>query len=241
MARRILILLGVLLLVMAACGGDADEGDAIAGGLAYDKWWSAFDADEPDADHPLWATQSSNERSGSTTWRCKECHGWDYRGAQGAYGSGSHFTGFAGIFDAQDKSSDDLTGAMTGDLADHDFSSILSDDEVANIVAFIRDGLDDYGQFIADDKTAIGGDLGNGETLYASICTTCHGADGTQLNFGDADDPEYLGTIAVGNPWEFFHKVKYGHPGSSMPNATDNDLTLEDMRDILAYSQGFGE
>jgi thiosulfate dehydrogenase len=24
----------------------------------------------------LWASQSSNTRDGSTTWRCKECHGW---------------------------------------------------------------------------------------------------------------------------------------------------------------------
>ena len=31
------------------------------------------------------------------TWRCKECHGWDYRGAEGAYASGSHFTGIKGV------------------------------------------------------------------------------------------------------------------------------------------------
>jgi thiosulfate dehydrogenase len=240
MVRRLVILAGVLLLLVAACG-DSEEGDAIAGGLSYDKWWKVVDADEPDADHPLWATQTTNERSGSTTWRCKECHGWDYKGAAGAYGSGSHFTGFSGIFDTQDKSADDLTGAMTGDIADHDFSDLFSDDDVANIVAFIRGGLDDYGQFIADDKTVTGGDLGNGETLYESICTVCHGGDGTTMNFGDADDPVYIGTVALDNPWEFFHKVKYGQPASAMPNATDNDLTLEDIRDIVAYSQSFGK
>jgi len=41
------------------------------------------------ATSPLWATQSSNTRSGKDTWRCKECHGWDYMGVDGAYGSGS--------------------------------------------------------------------------------------------------------------------------------------------------------
>lgn len=240
MVRRLVILFGVLLLFLGACGDSGSEGDPVAGGLNYDKWWAAIGADEPTTDHPLWATQTTNERSGSTTWRCKECHGWDYKGAAGAYGSGSHFTGFAGIFDAQDKSAGDLTGALSGDIADHDFSSVLSDDDISDIVAFIRDGLDDYAQFIAADKTITGGDLGNGDTLYGSICSACHGADGQTLNFGDADDPEYIGSLALGNPWEFFHKVKYGHPGSSMPNATDNDLTLQDIRDIVAYAQSLG-
>ena len=27
--------------------------------------------------------------SGSDTWRCKECHGWDYMGVDGAYAGGS--------------------------------------------------------------------------------------------------------------------------------------------------------
>ena len=68
-------------------------GDPIRGGLLYDKWWKPVGADAPEDDHPLWATQSTNERSGGDTWRCKECHGWDYQGADGAYGDGSHFTG----------------------------------------------------------------------------------------------------------------------------------------------------
>jgi mono/diheme cytochrome c family protein len=67
------------------------------GGILYDMWWAVTGADEPTGDHPLWATQNTNTRTGPDTWRCKECHGWDYRGADGAYGSGSHFTGFVGV------------------------------------------------------------------------------------------------------------------------------------------------
>lgn len=85
------------------------EGDRVRGGLLYDKWWAVGEEDDhehddheasgaaPEGDHPLWATQSTNERSGGDTWRCKECHGWDYKGADGAYGDGSHFTGFVGV------------------------------------------------------------------------------------------------------------------------------------------------
>ena len=72
-------------------------GSESAGGLLYDKWWKAAGVDEPSGDQALWATQETNTRDGADTWRCKECHGWDYQGADGAYGSGSHFTGFPGV------------------------------------------------------------------------------------------------------------------------------------------------
>ena len=36
-------------------------------------------------------------RAGADTWRCKECHGWDYAGKDGAYGSGDHRTGIVGV------------------------------------------------------------------------------------------------------------------------------------------------
>ena len=250
-------------LVVAACGGDDDDaedttttagattttiatttttpalpaGSALAGGLLYDKWWSVAGVDEPTTDQALWATQSDNTRSGGDTWRCKECHGWDYKGADGAYGSGSHFTGFAGVFDSQGKSAADLTAAMT--TGDHDFSSLLTEQNIADLVAFIREGLADYGQFIDADKSIIGADVANGEAHYREACVACHGADGTQINFGDDDDPEYLGTIAVGNPWEFFHKVRYGQPGSNppMPASEAVPWTLEHVRDVVAYSQ----
>ena len=58
----------------------------------------------PTTDHALWSLQSqsmppgTNTRTGASTWRCTECHGWDYVGANGAYGvAGSHYTGFSGV------------------------------------------------------------------------------------------------------------------------------------------------
>ncbi|MDH5615478.1 MAG: hypothetical protein OEY62_02950, partial [Acidimicrobiia bacterium] len=57
------------------------EGDVVTGGLLYDQWWKVLALDAPADDNPLWASQTTNERSGADTWRCKECHGWDYKGA----------------------------------------------------------------------------------------------------------------------------------------------------------------
>ena len=92
-----LILVGSLLIV----GSVAAQEDSVSrGGRLHDKWWSETGAEQPIIDQALWAMQSSNTRSGSDTWRCKECHGWDYLGEDGAYASGSHFTGFPGVYDA---------------------------------------------------------------------------------------------------------------------------------------------
>ncbi len=79
------------------------------------------------------------------------------------------------------------TALTTGD---HDFS-ILGDDEIASLVAFIREGLVDYGQFIdSDTGVVVGADLDNGEDLFTGLCRGCHGGDGQTLNFGSEDEPE---------------------------------------------------
>lgn len=44
-----------------------------AGGRIYDKWWDALDRDEPEETNPAYPV--TGQKSGSTTWRCKECHG----------------------------------------------------------------------------------------------------------------------------------------------------------------------
>jgi thiosulfate dehydrogenase len=262
------MLLGVAGLALVACSGDAADtttttqattttaqattttaqattttaavvqGDVVTGGVLYDKWWSVLGLDAPEDDNPVWARQSSNERSGADTWRCKECHGWDYKGAEGAYGSGSHQTGFPGVFNSQSKSVGDLVAQLSGQVdPDHDFS-VIGEEAMADLAAFIKRGLDDYTPLIDADKKAVGGDAEHGDELFDATCAVCHGADGTTLNFGSDDEPEYVGTIATDNPWEFFHKVRAGQPGSAMPSAITNGWTLNDVRDVLTYAQG---
>ena len=217
---------------------ETETSEVSFGGKLYDKWWKVVEQDEPEEDMPIWARQDTNTRSGGDTWRCKECHGWDYMGADGAYGSGSHFTGFPGVFAAQDKSAEDLLAQLTGGIdPDHDFSAI-GDEALSGLVVFIQEGLVDISPYIdSETKAAIGGELTNGEQLYAGNCTACHGADGRTLNFGDEEDPEYVGTIALDNPWEFFHKVRTGQPGTSMPAAVDSGWSLQDVADVLTYAQ----
>lgn len=235
------------------------EGNPIRGGLLYDQWWAVSasgeeaehgheeeDAHEsggeaPDGDHPLWATQSTNERSGADTWRCKECHGWDYKGADGAYGSGSHFTGFTGVFDSKDQSPAEILAAMQGSTnPDHDFSSVMPEQDLIDLSLFMSQAVFDYSVLINDDKSSVGA-TADGETLYGEVCIKCHGPAGNAINFGGLDDPEFLGHLAPDNPWEFVHKVRFGQPGWPMPSGITNGWSNEDVANVLAYAQTFTE
>jgi len=205
----------------------------VEGAHLYDNWIKATGADAPEGDQPLWATQITNTRTGKDTWRCKECHGWDYLGKDGRYGSGSHKTGFPGIFAAKDKSAEELLAALKG--ADHDFSTVLNEDQLNRLVAFMQQ-LQDLKPYINDDKT-VNGDAEHGKILYNGTCASCHGEDGKTLNFGDEAAPEYVGTLAADNPWEGFNKIAYGQPGAPMPAGINLGWSWQDIVDILAYIQ----
>ena len=217
----------------------AQEGDAVRGGLLYDKWWTVTGADTPSEDQALWATQDTNERSGADTWRCKECHGWDYQGVDGAYGSGSHMTGFPGVIGSVGQPVEDIVAALSGSTnPDHDFSTVMEAQDLLDLAVFMSESLIDANTLLNEDNTSTG-DAANGEELYGNVCTACHGPEGNAINFDAIDDPEFLGHLAEGNPWEFIHKVRYGQPGWPMPSGIGNGWSDQDVADVLAYSESF--
>lgn len=243
-----IFMFGIMYLMFSGVNGCTLVGDLVRGGLLYDKWWEVagvLDSTEPTVDHLLWITRAdseSNPRTGADTWRCKECHGWDYMGVDGAYGSGSHRTGFDGIYDtSKEKDASDLTeGLSAGGIMD--FSDYLSEQDIADLVAFMKDGLINMNTYIDLATKEVDGDAMNGETLYLGIgdCITCHGVDGKAIDFGDG---EGVGDVAGGNPWETLHKIRFGNPGSDpeMPSAITNGLSIQEQVDILAYSQTLAE
>lgn len=236
----ILLLIGLLLissgiLLIATTGvGAQEEGDAVRGGLLYDQWWAVLGQDAPEGDQPLWVTQETNTRSGADTWRCKECHGWDYMGADGAYGSGSHFTGFPGVISLAGADVETIVAALSGETnPDHDFSAVMEEHDLLDLATFISEDLIDPNALIGT------GDAAAGEELYATVCAFCHGPEGNAINFAAIDDPEFLGHLAGDNPWEFVHKVRFGQPGWPMPSAIVNGWSDQDVADTLAYAESF--
>ncbi len=252
------ILLGLMSIMLAmfsiACEDEEDTfvddnidaADEVRGGLLYDKWWAVNGATAPTTDLAQWSTQTTNSRSGSDTWRCKECHGWDYQGVAGAYSSGSHKTGFAGVYAARLEPADHVFEHIETEA--HDFSAVLSDDDLLDLTKFITTELINVGTYVDLTTKASNGDATAGKVLYESTdattgggCITCHGENGLTLNFGSTDDPEYLGGLANGNPWETLHKIRFGHPGSLMPSTVAKGLTTAEANNIMSYAQTLPE
>ena len=101
--RAISLLSAAIFLMVGALawsgGALADEMEAslMRGGLLYDKWYKVVGERAPGEKHPLYPADGKYASKNSSNWRCKECHGWDYRGKDGAYAEGKHYTGIKGI------------------------------------------------------------------------------------------------------------------------------------------------
>lgn len=230
----------------------------INGGRLYDNWWKEIKGvKEPTGNHPLWKIQAVNKSQGSATWRCKECHGWDYRGKDGAYGTGSHYTGFPGILQADTMSFETIESILKGSTnPDHDFSNVLDDESISNLALFLKKGLMDLRKHRDYEskrpvKTA---NAGNGQRLYKQKCTKCHGEEGNKMAKVFDEEKENVGTVANENPWEFIHKVRFGEPRDIMPSIrmklelSDNDekrmpsgietgYIVTDVMDILEFAR----
>ncbi|MGH1347614.1 MAG: hypothetical protein ACRBN8_39015 [Nannocystales bacterium] len=243
-----------------------DSADLHEGGRLYDRIWAETPSEDFTGDHPLWAARpdtSSSGVGGTETWRCKECHGWDYLGVDGQYGTGNHRTGFPGILRTQLSPLGlfDLLSEEPGENpAGHAYGRFLSDRELWDLVRFCLEGavstsdiIDDSGSFVPAPPP--------GEALFADgigsepSCASCHGGSGQTMphvDDGHEDDaeeseepeeelePEHLetiGSVARENPWEFHHKARFGHPGSPMHGFQKGGASHEDIGALGAFAQ----
>ena len=226
---------------MAASSYQAPADDVTIGAQLYDNWFAALGVSAPTGNMPIWERQTTNSRSGPDTWRCSECHGWDYKGSEGAYATGSHATGFpsamklaAGMSEAEIV--DHLNGSKD---PSHDFSKYLKDSDLQKLAKFLKEGAQDDKPFV-DGVTlkAIGGNPDNGKKLYEADCAKCHGADGKQIVFRTEGINEYIGSVANRDPYRFLHRTRFGLAGNvNMPVGHVLGWKNNDSVDVLSYAQ----
>ncbi len=229
-----LLLLGVQALAQLS---QADVESVIRGGKLYDNWIGVLDTKAPDGNHPLWALQTTNTRIGPGTWRCRECHGFDYKGKDGDYGAGTHLTGFPGVLGVQVKSTTEIMAILKGSSnPKHDFSKLLAEKDLKDLSSFLKNGLFDMKTLIdSSSKQPVKGDAKAGQAVYGR-CVECHGVNGQKINFGTASAPNFVAGYGKDNPWGFVHRVQMGVPGTPMP-AAFGQLTDKQLQDLLAYAQ----
>ncbi len=239
-ARRQLSMHPDLTFLRGAPSDPSDTWVLSAGGRIYDNWWEALGRHEPKGTHP--AYPASSKTHGVDSWRCKECHGWDYKGRDGRYAQGSHATGIKGIRDAQGRDPKDIAALLRA--APHNYTAdMIRDDELHRVSAFVSRGQVDVDKYIASatGDVQIGGPTAEavrerGRSLFQATCATCHGFDGRRLNFGMMmSKAAYVATEAKDNPWEVLHKLMNSHPGAEMINL--RPLGVEDAAAVLSYAR----
>lgn len=239
-----------------------DNASVSKGGIMYDKFWSTeagFDQGSPNL-----ATFTSM----SDFFRCKQCHAWDLLGRSGSYIGRAPKTSRPNvsavnlfqiaktksaqeIFDGLKKStgrrdvSYDLSAynpTSNNTIGDQmpDFSKILSDAQIWDIVKFLKEGALDVSQLYDAAYTGtyptgsavysnIGkdGNASDGKSYFASRCASCHGAEGSSVSL---EDNMTVGQFLRSKPNEVQHKVKFGQLGSSMIGTFA--ITLNQMKDL---------
>ncbi len=202
------------------------------GARLYDNWFSSLDVKEPEQTHPAWPA-SNTKKKGAVTWRCKSCHGWDLRGKDGAYATGSYKTGIKGLRSWAGKDPDAIHQIMLNKT--HGFThDMMPPDAMLRLAVFVSRGQVDMAAHIGADKS-VKGDPKHGAAIFQNVCAACHGFDGAALNWGSEEKPNYVGTEAVANPWEVLHKIRAGHPGVEMPSMMA--FPVGDAVDLLSYTQ----
>lgn len=208
--KQVLILLVFVFLAVPAAADELEQ--TIAGGRLYDKWWVDTRLTPPDSAHP---TYKEGKQSGNATWRCKECHGWDYRGIDGAYAKGSHYSGTKGIRGSSGRPVEQLVQVLVD--SQHGYDKYLGKEDLNAIARFVSQGQIDMTTYISYDTRQANGDAQAGQQHFKKHCLDCHGKAGNAMNLAHGNsEPEYVGTIANKNPWETLHKIRFGHPGAIM-------------------------
>jgi thiosulfate dehydrogenase len=247
-SRSVLFLVGITAFAFVVFGmigngwqARADEGHAhdpsdiwaiARGGQLYDNWMSVLEQDPPEGNHPAYPAEA--EKSGVSTWRCKECHGWDYMGAAGAYASGSHHTGIKGVRGVEGMDVEAIHQIIMDDT--HGFTAeTMSHSAMEKLALFLSRGQIDMDRYIDHQSKVVRGNPSRGAAHFQTICAVCHGFDGKEINFKDEQKPEYVGTVCSKNPWEALHKIRFGQPGVGMVAMIA--LDVDDQVDLLSYCQ----
>jgi hypothetical protein len=239
-----IFIIGVIAWLVAsnalAAEAPPSQNDIIRGAQLYDNWYAVLGVDPPAGNMPIWSRQTTNTRSGGVTWRCNECHGWDYRGSQGEYQSGSHYTSFPDVWTlVQGLFVGDIVNHLNGNLDPaHNFSPYLDNTSLTQLADFLKFGIIDDSAYINPiSLRVINPDISHGQTLYQATCLACHGEDGKKIILRIEGIDEYLGSVANRDPWRFLHRTRFGVAGTDMPVGMSLGWQPADGRDILAYSQ----
>ena len=147
-SNRIIILATLSVLISPAMADDTNKNTSAKsteasaysiarGGRLYDKWFKENKTGTPDSANPSYPQHGKSKGKKGADWRCKECHGWDYKGKDGAYSKGKHFTGTVGIQNAVNLSTAEIVTLLRNKT--HAYSdAMLSKEDALDLANFVK-------------------------------------------------------------------------------------------------------
>jgi thiosulfate dehydrogenase len=249
-----------------------DAADRINGGRLYDKFW----ADETNFTSPVDVSiKLSDITDYGDFYRCKQCHGWDQIGSMGAYIDRGPKTGrpdvssvdlthlkneairtvfdkikhTAGAVVDPARTADGLNSSLGGNNMP-DYGKIFTDDQIWDLVKFLREGAFDTKQLYTLNTTGTypsgsrtftdvgaGGNVAAGVTFYEANCAGCHGIngrdDGNNIIAINASIGRSMGEFVREKPYELQHKAVHGNLGSNPQMLGVGNATLDDIKNMF--------
>ncbi|MFH1872839.1 MAG: c-type cytochrome [Pseudomonadota bacterium] len=198
------------------------------GGRLYDDWQAQGDGHRQALPHPSYPRKAYYADVAALTWRCKECHGWDYKGNQGQFSSGHHATGIKGIRAMAGADPDRIMAILRN--SSHLYDAVLKYRDLQDLANFVSHGQVDMDAMIDPQSGLSRGDATRGAAHYRSICAGCHGLEGRFIA------KRHVGRVAKEDPWASLHAMLNGHPDDTMPALREIDQKV--IIDVLAHIQG---
>lgn len=197
----------------------------VRGGRLYDNWYSETGRTPPKGIHPSYVpAMALTNTQQANTWRCKECHGWDYMGQNG----GAKLNGVKGIRASVGAPTAAIIATMKD--AKHRFGGQMNPRELLDLANFVSKGQVNMDQYIDRKTGAVRGDPARYKSYYAATCSRCHGDDGSKIT-----NIPPIGQMARTDPWSALHKVLNGHPDEVMTPMRSFDTQVS--ADIVALLQ----
>jgi cytochrome c553 len=184
--------------LVAAQAVVVDPASIVRGGRLYDNWSAESKERQPIHPNPAFKTRQVRVAA-ADTWRCVECHGWDYKGKHGIVGIRARQNGDPGAIVALLKD------------ATHGYENLLHESDRIDLANFVSSGQADMQKLVESARRAKA-DQGSSGKIFATVCAACHGLDGSSLR-----EVPPLGDSARQRPAEVLHVALNGHPGGSMP------------------------
>ncbi|MDP3190827.1 cytochrome c [Rhodoferax sp.] len=201
------------------------------GGRLYDDWQVHTGGQRQALPHPAYPPTAYYANAASETWRCKECHGWDYKGHQGQYARGKHATGIKGVRALVGVEPDKIIATLNS--RSHLYGAVLKHRDLQDLANFVSYGQIDMDALI-DGRTGLSrGDAARGAAHYRTMCAGCHGLEGAFVA------KRHVGRVTREDPWHSLHNMLNGHPDDTMPALREIDPKV--ISDILAHMQTLQE